>query len=95
MIGVGISVALVPPAVVTGITMILLPAKVFDALSLTLNNIFGLYAGMLIAILVIGVGPRDKRKMQLTRTNVYLMALSIAGLLLIVFLILRILRHTL
>jgi hypothetical protein len=50
---------------------------------------------MLIAILVIGVGPRDKRKMQLTRTNLYLMALSIAGLLLIVFLILRILRHTL
>jgi uncharacterized hydrophobic protein (TIGR00341 family) len=95
VIGIGISVALVPPAVVTGITMILLPEQVFDALSLTLNNIFGLYAGMLIAILVIGVGPRDKRKMQLTRTNVYLMALSIAGLLLIVFLILRILRHTL
>jgi uncharacterized hydrophobic protein (TIGR00341 family) len=45
VIGVGISVALVPPAVVTGITIVLLPARIFDALSLTLNNIFGLFIG--------------------------------------------------
>lgn len=95
VIGVGISVALVPPAVVTGITMVLLPAQVFDALALTLNNVFGLFAGMMIAVIALNVGPRDKRKLQLTRKNVLLMMLGITGLLTIVFLMLRILRHAL
>lgn len=65
--------------------MVQLHARVFDAHSLTPYNIFRLSAGMLKAILVIGVGSRHKRKLQLTRTNVYLMVLSIAGLLTIVF----------
>ncbi len=93
IIGVGISVALIPPVVVTGITIVLLPERIFDALSLTLNNIFGLLAGMLIAILCLGVGPRDKAKLELSRKNVYLIIFCIAGLLLIVFFILRILRQ--
>jgi uncharacterized hydrophobic protein (TIGR00341 family) len=93
VIGVGISVALVPPVVVTGITIVLLPARIFDALALTLNNIFGLLAGMLIAILVLGIGPRGTAKLKLTRTNVYLMGISVAGLLLFIFILLRILRQ--
>lgn len=93
VIGVGISVALVPPIVVTGITIILLPTRIFDALALTLNNIFGLLAGMLIAILILGIGPRGPAKLKLTRTNVYLMGISVAGLLLIIFILLRILRQ--
>jgi uncharacterized hydrophobic protein (TIGR00341 family) len=92
VIGVGISVALVPPVVVTGITIVLLPTRIFDALALTLNNIFGLCAGMLIAILVLGVGPRNKAKLNLTRTNVYLMGIGVAVILLIIFLLLGILR---
>ena len=92
IIGVGISVALVPPVVVTGITIVLLPDRVFDALALTLNNIFGLCAGMLIAILALGVGPRNSAKLNLTRKNVYLMCIGVMGLLLIIFLVLRILR---
>ena len=56
VIGVGIPVALVPPAVVAGVTMVLLPDHMIDTLSLTLNTIFGLFSGMLIAILVSGFG---------------------------------------
>jgi len=93
VIGVGISVALVPPVVVTGITIVLLPARIFDALALTLNNIFGLLAGMLIAILILGIGPRGIVKLKLTRINVYLMGISVAGLLLVIFILLRILRQ--
>jgi len=92
VIGVGISVALVPPAVVTGITIILLPARIIDALALLLNNIFGLFAGMLIAILVLGIGPRSTRKLALSRKNVYLITIIVAGSLLVIYLMLRILR---
>jgi uncharacterized hydrophobic protein (TIGR00341 family) len=93
VVGVGISVALVPPAVVTGITMVLMPSQLFNALSLALNNIFGLFAGMLIAILFLGIGPTDMAKLKLSRKNVYLMGISIVGLLLAIFILLRILRQ--
>lgn len=53
--GVGISVALIPPVVVTGITIVLMPERVFDALSLVLNNIPGLFAGILIAVHAPGI----------------------------------------
>ena len=95
VIGVGISVALIPPVVVTGIAIVMLPDRIFDALSLVLNNILGLFAGMFIAVLALGVGPRNRAKLALARANVTLMTFSVAGLLLIIFLVLRILRHAL
>lgn len=93
VIGIGIAVALVPPAVVTGITIALLPARIFDALALTLNNIFGLYAGMLIAVLALGAGPRSKLKKNLTRKNVYLILTCVVGLLILIGYILYALHH--
>jgi uncharacterized hydrophobic protein (TIGR00341 family) len=93
VIGVGISVALVPPVVVTGIVAVLQPGQILNALSLSLNNIFGLFAGMLIAILFLGVGPPDASEFNLSRVNIYLTLICIAGLLLLVFFILLVLRH--
>jgi uncharacterized hydrophobic protein (TIGR00341 family) len=93
VIGVGISVALIPPVVVTGIMIVLLPSRVFDAFSLLLNNILGLFTGMLIAVVALGVGPRDRTKLALTRSNVYLMACIAAGLLLVIFLMLLLVKH--
>ncbi len=78
VIGVGISVALVPPGVVIGITRVLFPDRIIDALSLTLNNVFGLFVGMLIAILVLGVGTLGATKMKLTRRCVYIMTATIS-----------------
>jgi uncharacterized hydrophobic protein (TIGR00341 family) len=93
VIGVGISVALVPPAVVTGIVAVLLPGRLFDALSLTMNNIFGLFTGMLIAILLLNIGPENRPEPNLFRVNVLLMLICIGGLLLLVFFMLLILRN--
>jgi len=93
VIGVGISVALVPPAVVTGIVAVLLPGRLFDALSLTMNNIFGLFTGMLIAILLLDIGPERRSGPDLSRVNVLLMLICIGGLLLVVFFMLLILKH--
>ena len=93
VIGIGVAVALVPPAVVTGIAITLLPTRIIDALSLTLNNIFGLFAGMLIAILALGIGPRSEAKKKLTRKNVYLMLACVACLLIIIWYSLSILHH--
>lgn len=93
VIGVGISVALIPPLVVTGITIVLMPERIIDALSLVLNNILGLFAGMLIAVVALSVGPRERRKLALTRTNVYLMPFIAAGVLLVVFLLTRFVRY--
>jgi uncharacterized membrane protein len=93
VIGIGIAVALVPPAVVTGITIILLPAGIFDALSLTLNNVFGLFAGMLIAILVLNVGPQNEMVKKLAGRRIYLILACIVGLLLILWYSLTILHH--
>jgi uncharacterized membrane protein len=95
VIGVGISVALIPPVVVTGITIVLLPSRFFDAFSLLLNNILGLLAGMLIAVVALGVGPRDRKKLALTRHNVYLMAGIVVGLLLVIFLTLSVVKRIL
>lgn len=94
VIGIGIAIALVPPAVVTGITIILLPARTFDALALTLNNVFGLYAGMLIAILALGAGPKSEVRKKLTRKNVIFMLASVGVLLILIGYSLY-LRHTL
>ena len=93
VIGIGVAVALVPPAVVTGIAIILQPTRIIDALSLTLNNIFGLFAGMLIAILALGIGPRSDLKKKLTRKSVYLMLACVVGLLIIIWYSLIILRQ--
>jgi len=64
---------------------LLLPTRIIDALSLTLNNIFGLFAGMLIAILALGIGPRSDVKKKLTRKNVYLMLACVVNLLIIIW----------
>ncbi len=74
-------------------TMVLLPDRIIDALSLTLNNILGLFGGMLIAILVLGVGPRYTLRHKLTWKRVYQMIAIIAVLLLVILLILIMTHH--
>lgn len=54
VIGVGIAIALIPPAVVTGIAIIIYPNGVAGAFTLMLNNVFGLFIGMMLAFLIPG-----------------------------------------
>jgi uncharacterized hydrophobic protein (TIGR00341 family) len=57
--GVAIAAALLPPAVVTGLSLVLFPAGAVKAAVLTLQNIVGLIAGSIIGALFLNIGPRD------------------------------------
>jgi uncharacterized hydrophobic protein (TIGR00341 family) len=57
--GVAIAAALLPPAVVTGISMALFPEGAVKAVVLTLQNVVGLIAGSIIGVMFLNIGPRD------------------------------------
>ena len=57
--GVAIAAALLPPAVVTGLSFILFPEGAIKAAILTLQNIVGLIAGSIIGAVFLHIGPRD------------------------------------
>jgi uncharacterized membrane protein len=57
--GVAIAAALLPPAVVTGLSLVLFPEGAVRAAVLTLQNIIGLIAGSIIGALFLHIGPRD------------------------------------
>jgi uncharacterized hydrophobic protein (TIGR00341 family) len=57
--GVAIAAALLPPAVVTGLSLALFPEGAVKAAVLTLQNIVGLIAGSIIGALFLHIGPRD------------------------------------
>ncbi|HOP09775.1 MAG TPA: TIGR00341 family protein, partial [Candidatus Methanofastidiosa archaeon] len=56
--GVAIAAALLPPAAVTGILLILAPSKAFEAFTITMENILGLMTGGLFASLLLDIVPR-------------------------------------
>jgi uncharacterized hydrophobic protein (TIGR00341 family) len=85
--GVAIAAALLPPAVVTGIAMVLSPMGAVQAFILTLQNVVGLIAGSVFAVITLHIGPRDlfqrfKAKQFLVRIALILTVLIvvIAGL---------------
>ncbi len=57
--GVAIAAALLPPAVVTGLSLVLFPEGALRAAILTLQNIVGLIAGSIIGTMFFHIGPRD------------------------------------
>jgi len=57
--GVAIAAALLPPAVVTGISIALFPEGTVRAIILTLQNVVGLVAGSIIGVMFLHIGPRD------------------------------------
>ncbi len=57
--GVAIAAALLPPAVVTGISLALFPEGAVKAVVLTLQNVVGLIAGSIIGVIFLQIGPRD------------------------------------
>ncbi|UUX92960.1 TIGR00341 family protein [Methanoplanus endosymbiosus] len=56
--GVAVAAALLPPTVVAGITVVLLPERSPGAVLLVLDNVIGLIAGALIATLALKIAPR-------------------------------------
>lgn len=56
--GVAVAAALLPPTVVAGISIILIPGEITGAILLTLDNVIGLVSGALIGTLIVGIAPR-------------------------------------
>jgi len=65
--GVAIAAALLPPAVVTGLSLVLFPEGALRAAVLTLQNIVGLIAGSIIGAMFFHIGPRDLLAQGLSR----------------------------
>lgn len=56
--GVAISVALVPPAAVAGILLVVKPAMAAYPAIIVAQNVLGLMAGALVSVMVLDLGPR-------------------------------------
>lgn len=67
IVGVAIAAALLPPAVVTGICLVLYPSKAAHPLVLTLENVLGLMGGSLLATLVLDIEPRRHYRRAVAR----------------------------
>lgn len=65
--GVAIAAALLPPTVVTGISLVLYFSETLDPLILTLENVLGLMAGSLAATLFLDIEPRRYYKRAAAR----------------------------
>jgi len=81
--GVAIATALVPPAAVSGIFLVVSPMKSIGPLIIVFQNIFGLMVGSLFGAILLDVGPREYYKKSLsnkiiTRVFVILFLLVIA-----------------
>lgn len=60
--GVAVAAALLPPAVVIGIALVLVPESALRAITLTFQNVIGLATGALIALIALQVRPRSFRQ---------------------------------
>jgi uncharacterized hydrophobic protein (TIGR00341 family) len=91
--GVGIAAALLPPAVVTGISVVLFPEGAIKSVVLTLQNVVGLIAGSIIGVVFLNIGPRDlfaqAQSRQVIVRVAWFLAILIIFLLLISFLVQR------
>jgi uncharacterized hydrophobic protein (TIGR00341 family) len=59
--GVAIAAAIVPPTAVIGIVMVMQPESLGTVTLLVVDQVVGLMAGALIAVTVLGIGPRSTR----------------------------------
>jgi len=84
LVGVAIAAALVPPAVVTGISIAMLDYDMFiNSLTLTIANILGLVLGTMIVFFALGITPRkyyeqEQAKKYQTYTIIIFVVMSIA-----------------
>jgi uncharacterized hydrophobic protein (TIGR00341 family) len=89
--GVAIAAALLPPAVVTGLSLVLFPEGALRAAVLTLQNIVGLIAGSIIGAVFFHIGPRDLFAQGLSRHFIvrilWFLAILIVFLVVISFLV--------
>ncbi|MBU7024044.1 MAG: TIGR00341 family protein, partial [Theionarchaea archaeon] len=85
--GVAIAAALLPPAVVAGISLVLYPGESMKPLVLTLENVLGLMAGSLAATPILHIRPRRTHRKAAARRLIFRTASVLAVLLLLLALV--------
>lgn len=78
--GVAIAAALLPPTVVAGIALVMLPDSLAGSALLVLDNVIGLIAGALIATLIIGIAPRKSGDTKIAKKFIQRTSILIAFL---------------
>jgi uncharacterized hydrophobic protein (TIGR00341 family) len=76
--GVAIAAALLPPVVVSGIVLVLRPVSILSAAVLVVDEIVGLMAGALLAVLMLKIGPRDSGEQIAARKYIFRSAAILA-----------------
>lgn len=85
--GVAIAAALLPPAVVSGISLVLYPEEFITPLVLTLENVLGLMAGSLAATSILHIRPRRIHRKAVARRLIFRTASVLAVLLSLLILV--------
>jgi len=65
--GVAVAAALLPPTVVAGISIVMIPEAIIASILLTLDNVIGLIAGAMIGTLIVGVAPRNGSEVRVAK----------------------------
>jgi uncharacterized hydrophobic protein (TIGR00341 family) len=84
LVGIGVSLALLPPAAVAGISLALFSASGFSALALALDNIIGVMIGGLLGIFYFRIRPANQVRQQTARRSL----VRALGILLVLLLLL-------
>ena len=89
--GVAVAAALLPPAVVFGIALVLVPGQALTALVLTLQNVIGLIIGSVVAVVLLHVRPRGSYDQwvakRFIKRVVWILAILIILILILSFLV--------
>ncbi|MBP2132787.1 putative hydrophobic protein (TIGR00341 family) [Methanomicrobium sp. W14] len=82
--GVAVAAALLPPTVVAGISVVMLPADFVGSALLVMDNVIGLMAGALISTLLLGIAPRNSGETKVAKK--FIQRTSVMIFVMIVFL---------
>jgi uncharacterized hydrophobic protein (TIGR00341 family) len=82
--GVAIAAALLPPVVVAGILFVVLPHKAIIPAIITLQNVMGMMAGSLMAVIVLDVGPRKYYEKAVARKYIRRVLFALSLLLILI-----------
>lgn len=69
LVGIGISLALLPPAAVAGIALALFRASALSALALAFDNIIGVMIGGFLGIFYFRIGPANPLRQEMARKS--------------------------
>jgi uncharacterized hydrophobic protein (TIGR00341 family) len=86
LVGIGISLALLPPAAVAGIALALFRVNALSALALAFDNIIGVLIGGFIGIFYFRLGPAEWGRQQLARRDLLRVFGVLLALLVLVYL---------